>query len=334
MNNKRVTRKDVAEAAGVSPTIVSYVVNNNRYVDKNKRKRVLQAIEELGYQPNAIARSLKNNKTNHIAFIADEIENEHFGLIVKEIEKHAYKKGYIVSLCNSRNEVLYINQMIGRQFDGIIISSSNLEEELINRFPMAGIPTVVFGNRIFQNKHPASSQINIDIYGGAKKAIQTLIDKGYTDIAYIENLGSKKINQLGDDLRYKAYKDTLHENSIPIRKEYIIANCSEYEEVYKVCKQVLALKNRPNAIFAHEDKLAMVAMSAATGLQLEIPKELSIIGFDNSTISAFTTPPLSTVQIPRHELGKKAIEMLHNKINKKQVKDIDLDTQLILRGTT
>ena len=119
---KRVTRADVAKLAEVSETIVSYVVNNNRYVDKEKKKRVLAAIKELNYLPNYAARTLQGKKSNHIVFIADRIENEHFSGLVREIEKHAYKHGYMISLCANRNTDDFVQQIISRQYDGVIIS--------------------------------------------------------------------------------------------------------------------------------------------------------------------------------------------------------------------
>lgn len=328
---RRVTRKDVAERAGVSPTIVSYVVNNNRYVDQEKRARVLQAIEELNYQPNAIAKSLKSKKSNHIAFIADEIENEHFGRIVREMESYAYQKGYLISLCNSRNEETYITQMISRQFDGVMISSNHLSEELIYRFPKAGIPTILFGNRIFRQKHPEITLINIDLYTGAVEAVQALIDKGYKKILFISELNYTNTSGWEQDLRFKGYKDTLIKNQIPFQSEYIIKNCINYEEVHEQCTKAFMSKEPPDAVFAHEDRLAIVAMSAAKQLKLEIPKDIAIIGFDNSTISAFTTPTLSTVEIPRHEVGKKAIELLYKKIQGKRISDVSFSTCLIER---
>ena len=113
---KQVTRKDVAEAAGVSVTVVSYVINNNRYVDKEKRKRVEEAIQKLHYKPNSIARALKGKKLNHIVFIADQIVTEHFSFLVSELDKNAYDLGYMISLCANRNTQQFVNSIaeIGR----------------------------------------------------------------------------------------------------------------------------------------------------------------------------------------------------------------------------
>ena len=128
MDQKRspVTRKDIALEAGVSETIVSYVMNNNRYVDKEKRKRVLEAVEKLGYRPNPIARALKGKRMNHILFITDQLISEHFSLLLSELEKNAYDLGYIISLCGNRNTRQFVDDIIGRCYDGGIISSRRI----------------------------------------------------------------------------------------------------------------------------------------------------------------------------------------------------------------
>ena len=128
MTKQAVTRKDVARRAGVSETIVSYVLNNNRYVEKGKRERVLQAVKELNYQPNRIARALKGKKTNHIVFIADNISTEHFSQLIDVMDYHAYSKGYLISLIANRNDDDFVSQVISRQCDGIIVSSLSIPE--------------------------------------------------------------------------------------------------------------------------------------------------------------------------------------------------------------
>ena len=145
MDQKRspVTRKDIALEAGVSETIVSYVINNNRYVDKEKRKRVLEAVEKLGYRPNPIARALKGKRMNHILFITDQLISEHFSLLLSELEKNAYDLGYIISLCGNRNTRQFVDDIIGRCYDGVIISSISFPEEYIQQLIDANISVVL-----------------------------------------------------------------------------------------------------------------------------------------------------------------------------------------------
>ena len=131
MGNKkeRVTRADVAALAGVSETIVSYVINNNRYVAKDKRERVEEAVRVLNYRPNNVARALKGKPSNQILFIADHITNEYFANIVNEMDQYAYDAGYLISLCGNRNTKEFASQVISRQYDGIIITSGGFSPE-------------------------------------------------------------------------------------------------------------------------------------------------------------------------------------------------------------
>ena len=131
---ERVTRADVAELAGVSETIVSYVMNNNRYVAKDKRERVEEAVRLLNYRPNNVARALKGKPSNQILFIADHITNEYFASIVNEMDQYAYDAGYLISLCGNRNTQEFVSQVISRQYDGIIISSGSFQADYVEQF--------------------------------------------------------------------------------------------------------------------------------------------------------------------------------------------------------
>ena len=127
--NEGVTRADVAKAAGVSEPIVSYVVNNNRYVAKDKRERVEKAIREFHYRPNNVARALKGMRSNQLLFIADQITNEYFSRVVSGMDKYGYETGFLISLCANRNTPEFLSQVICRQYDGIIISSISFPME-------------------------------------------------------------------------------------------------------------------------------------------------------------------------------------------------------------
>ncbi len=130
------TRKDVAKLAGVSTTIVSYVVNNNRYVEKSKKEKVLKAIKKLNYKPNSIARAMKGKNSNHIAFIVDRINSGNFSQLIDKIDEYAYQRGALVSLLSNKNTDEFMRQVITRRFDGVIISSISFSEERIrtNKF--------------------------------------------------------------------------------------------------------------------------------------------------------------------------------------------------------
>ena len=151
----RPTRKDVAKLAGVSETVVSYVINNNRYVAQDKRVRVQEAIKKLNYRPNSIARTLKGKSSNHIVFIADQIVTEHFSLLISELDECAYDKGYMVSLCSNRNTEEVGRESIGRCCHWIIISSISFTKRFIQMFIDANIPVVLLENRDYSEIHGA-----------------------------------------------------------------------------------------------------------------------------------------------------------------------------------
>ena len=128
---KNVTRKDIAREAGVSETIVSYVINDNRYVDAQKKKRVLEAVEKLGYRPSPIARALKGKTSNHVLFIADDMMSEYFGIIIGEMEKRLSGKGYMISLSADKGDPSFVKKVLDWNFDGVIIGSRTMERKSI-----------------------------------------------------------------------------------------------------------------------------------------------------------------------------------------------------------
>lgn len=334
MSGKRVTRKDVADRAGVTPTIVSYVTNNNRYVSKDKRERVLQAIKELGYHPNTVALGLKCKKSYHIAFICDDISNEHFAKIVMDMEDIANERGYIISFCNTRRDEQYINKLISRQFDGAIISTDILEGELINKFPDIGIPTILFGNRIHENISKDITFVNIDIYGGTLKAMEHLVKEGHTKIAFVDSSLKEQDTIDYNDLRVKGYAEIHEKYNMVLNKDYIIQGANGYKDVFEKSYQLFQSKDRPTAILVNDDMHAYIVMSAVKSLNLEVPEDVSIIGYNDTTIAKYMVPRLTTVEIPRKKISRAALELLIDKIEGKVVKDIDIDTDLIIGNTT
>ena len=191
-SRERVTRADVAKAAGVSETIVSYVVNNNRYVAKEKRQRVEEAIRALNYRPNNMARALKGKKSNQILFIADHITNEYFSSIVSAMDQYAYEAGYLISLCANRNTPEFVSQVISRQYDGIIVSSASFPEEYVSQLSQAGIPVVVFRRRLHLKPMEHAALMETGLYTGARKAVRHLMEKGCRNIVYVDRISARR----------------------------------------------------------------------------------------------------------------------------------------------
>ncbi|MFR5915193.1 MAG: LacI family DNA-binding transcriptional regulator [Blautia wexlerae] len=144
---QKVTRKDVAREAGVSETIVSYVLNKNRYVKEEKRQRVLEVVEKLQYHPNNIARALHGKGSLQILFIAEELSSGYFSELVSQMSRDAYRRGYMISLVRARRKMSFVSQILSRQFDGLFVSASGVTDRELKLLVKSGIPMVLFLNR-------------------------------------------------------------------------------------------------------------------------------------------------------------------------------------------
>jgi len=328
------TRADVARLAGVSVTVVSYVINNNRYVDKLKRERVEAAIRELNYRPNSIARVLKGKNSNHIVFIADEISNEHFSFLVSEMEQHAYKRGYIISLCRNRNTAEFVSEIISRQYDGIVISSISITEAFVKKFLAAQIPVVLLVNRDYSEMEN-TGRIDTGLYLGARECVRHLISRGHRNILYLDRFSEHGNFSTLQDLRLRGFTEQMQESSLSFSEQNIITGCHNEEEVARKIRERIQGGFKADAIFGRNDRLACIGMQAVQHLGYCVPKDISVIGFDNSRLSQYTMPTLSTVEMQRREIGHAAIDMIHQMVETKTIpQPMYFSTRLIVREST
>lgn len=331
---KRVSRADVARHAGVSETIVSYVLNNNRYVDKTKRERVEQAIRELHYLPNNSARALKGKRSNQIIFIADKISNEHFGRIIAEMDQSAYEYGYLVSLVSNRNNDAFISHIISRQVDGIVISSISFSEKYINQLAEANIPIVLLMNREYHQLPPQVGKIDTGLYDGMCDCVNHLYAKKRRKILYIDRYSKNNNFSNMEDLRYRAFVEQMQRLGLEFSAQNIITGCQDENEVFERVRSVLQSEFLVDGIIGRNDSLACIAMEAAKSLGKTIPQDIALVGFDNSSLSRYTEPQLTTVEIQRDKIGQATIEMLHKMITGQQIKNLKFTTRLIERHST
>ena len=332
---KPVTRKMVAEEAGVSGTIVSYVINDNRYVDKEKRRRVLEAINKLGYRPNAIAKTLKSKRSYHILFVADQITNEHFGKLIYEMDCLLSDKGYIISLTQSRDSSEFAKQIISRQIDGVIISSFSMRERHIHEIANAGIPVVLFMNRSYTNIPAHVGVVYTGLYQGARMCVNYLYQTGCRNILYVDRMSSEGYFSDLSDLRLKGYIDEMNNCGMIFDSTKVVTGCMNDSDVISKITKYIESGKPIDAVFARNDRMAAIAMGAVKRLGLLIPEDISVIGFDNSTLSEYTVPALTTVEIDRKGAGNAAVNMLQEMINGNEVSStVEFKTTLVLREST
>lgn len=331
---ERITRADVARAAGVSETIVSYVINNNRYVAKEKRERVEEAIAELHYRPNNVARALKGKHSNQLLFIADQITNEYFGRIVSEMDRYAYEEGFLIALCANRNTPEFVSQVISRQYDGIIISSISFPMEYVENFSRAGIPVLLFENRYSDSLPDNVSTLAAGLYSGARTGVRHLVERGKKNIIYIDRI-SRRGNVSGkDDLRLNGYLEEMKAHGLKADMNTVIAGCHTEEELAQTVIRYLQKNEEVDGMVGRNDMMACIAMQAALSMGKKVPEDIGVVGFDNSSISRFCSPRLTTLEMPREEISRMAIEMMVRMISGEKSERHVFETRLIVREST
>jgi LacI family transcriptional regulator len=327
------TIKDIAKHVGVSTATISHVINNTRFVSEGLKQKILKAIQELNYQPNAIARSLVKRKTHTIGIIVSDILNPFYTAIVRGIEDVTHKGGYNVMLCNTdedpEKEKLYIQVLLEKRIDGLAISTAFQDgvHPLLAQLRM--VPLV---NIVRKIKGLAADAVVGDNIGGAYKAIEHLIELGHRRIGIIS--GPSGLSSGAE--RLKGCKKAFDDHQITIEQSLIKFGDFKKESGYCFTKEILQGSNPPTAIFVTNNQMTIGALSALNELKTRIPEDISLISFDDMEWYSFLNPPITTVEHSPYQMGKKAGEMLVRRISKKEGKPkrVLFPSNLIVRGST
>ncbi len=329
---KTVTRKDIAAAAGVSETIVSYVINGNRYVREDKRARVQQAIKDLKYRPNAMARALKGKRSHHILFIADDITGEYFGRLIGEIDRLAYKEDYFITLCSDRPDEDFVNRIYSRFFDGIIIGSATFPLANIQRLIDSGVAVVLLEIRDYQSITGSFGLINTGLLKGIGQAVDALYERGRRHLLFIDRVSDSGQWSGVDDWRLGGFLDRC--NALGIDSSIVSGAYSE-EELLEAVLARLASNERVDGIIGRNDLCALIGMQGCKHVGLIVPQEVSVIGFDDTRICRYCSPTLSSVAISQKRIAYAVIEMMMSLIGAEKGKQKPLktylDTALVIR---
>ncbi|MFR1788459.1 MAG: LacI family DNA-binding transcriptional regulator [Clostridium sp.] len=320
---------DVARLAGVTPTTVSRVINNRGYISEKTKKRVQEAMDELGYQPNEIARSLTKQKSNTIGVIVPHISHPYFAKLISNLENEAAKKDYKIILCNSKEkaekEKQYLDMCKSNRVAGIIICSGNVESNKINT---GGIPVVLLEKNFEEGK----LGIQCDNYQGGKLATEHLIECGCKKILHLSGVIDE---EMPADNREKAFIDVCSKNEI----EYFIKkyDIDTYNQMnyYDYIKAALNEIEGVDGIFASSDLIAAQVIQVCNEIKIRIPEDIKLVGFDDVDISQLTTPRITTVHQPIKEMARLSIELIDAKYNNIEVNEKTiLPIKLIIRDST
>lgn len=326
----RASITDVAKRAGVSKTTVSHVINNTRFVEDGTRRLVLDAIHALNYRPSSIARSLTTNRTNTVGIIASDITNHFFAEIVRGAEDVMGPEGYGLIVCNldenPERETHYLELLLRQRVDGVIAAAATRRWDEGAEIEAQGTP-VVFVDRRFAGMD--NDFVGVDNARGAYEAVSHLLGSGHRAIGVVA--GFKTLSTMRE--RLAGVTQALGEHNLALREDWLLESAQRVDDAQKRIAELLARPERPTAIFAATNVLALATLRAIRDVGLRCPQDVALIGFDDHPWATITTPALSVVKQPARELGQAAAHMLCSKINGEPVEQptVILPCSLVLR---
>ncbi|HVP18755.1 MAG TPA: LacI family DNA-binding transcriptional regulator [Spirochaetia bacterium] len=330
-----ITRNDVAAAAGVSPSTVSYVLNDGpRSVSEAIKERVWKAVRELGYHPNAVARSLRTARVGMVGLMVPDISNPFFAGLSRGAQDVAKERGYFVVVCNTDGkldqEISLMHSLYEHRLEGMIVDPVEVMPKDLTFLQDREVPVVLSG---LDREQAIADCAGVDDTEAAADAVSHLLELGHIDIALIT--GPLKLRRMNN--RPDGYRKALAGRGIPWREELVTNGSYSQVSGYECARELAARKVKFTAVFAANDLMAIGAMAAFQELGMRVPEDVALIGFDNIPESNVATPRLSTVDNPHYTQGRVAAEMLFERINGEftgEPRAVVLPHRLIIRGST
>jgi len=321
--------KDVAKIAGVSTATVSRVLANQSRVKEDTRKLVLDAVEQLNYRPNLIARSLRVQKSAKIGLVVSDIRNPFFTAIGRAVEDAAYEQGYSVLMCNTdenpAKEEMYLNLMHDENVAGIIFSPTQQFSAGLKSY-QSNIPFVII-DRAVNSKHV--DMVLLDNVAAAYELTNHLIENGYRKLAGLFGNASTTGQE-----RNKGFHKALKEHQLKPLAEYFIP--PRIKQGYDTILTLLDSTEQPDAIFTSNSLLTAGVFQALRDRKLQVPTEIALVGFDETTWGELVDPPITLIAQPTEEIGRTATELLFQRIDvpTRSPKTVILKGTLIARGSS
>jgi DNA-binding LacI/PurR family transcriptional regulator len=307
-----VTITDVAREANVSRATVSRVISRKPITSEDVTGRVLAAIEKLGYQPNLVARSLRVQQSKIIGLIISDIQNPFYTGLVRAVEDTAYKNNFLVFLCNSdediEKEILYLKLMIAEKVAGVVITPTQERNNPSRMLLEAGVPVVAVDRSI---KDLDVDSVVVDNYKVAYELVEHLIQDGHRQIAIVS--GPSTITTSRE--RLEGYTQALSDHGLAVNPLFIRQGLPKEEFGYRAVRDMLELEQPPAALFLVNNLLTLGALRAIREKGLRIPDDIALVAFDDINWTSFVSPPLTVAVQPTYELGRRATELLINRIN-------------------
>jgi LacI family transcriptional regulator len=327
------TMKQVAERAGVSISTVSHVINNTRVVSDDVRKRVQGIIAEMRYVPSALARSLKNDKTNTIGVLVPNSSNPYFAELIRWIEDAAFELGYHIILCNThggaQKQSAYLRLLMERRIDGLVLVASGADDEQDLLLRHESIPIIQIER--------ALPGLDADLVQGGQEegawqATRHLIELGHRAIACVSGPADlpRSRERVGGFLR------AMREAGLDVPADAVLHVEFTSAGGHAAFGSLLARPHRPSAVFVTSDLMALGGLCAASGAGVRVPGELSVVGYDDIGAACYAAPPLTTMAPPKREMARLAIARLIERIRggREPLRSIALASSLVVRAST
>ncbi|ALK95355.2 LacI family transcriptional regulator [Massilia sp. WG5] len=325
--------KQVAQRAGVSISTVSHVINNTRAVSDEVRCRVLGIIDEMRYVPSAVARSLKNDKTNIIGVLVPNSSNPYFAELLRWIEDAAFESGYHIILCNAhgdaRKQTAYLRLLMERRIDGLVLVASGADEEHDLLLRHESVPVIQLERAL------PGLDADLVLAGqeeGACQATRHLIELGHRAIACV----SGPVDLPRSRERVGGFLRAMREAGIEVPDDNVVHVEFTSAGGYAAFARLLARPQRPSAVFVTSDLMAIGGLCAAGSAGIQVPGELSVVGYDDICAASYATPPLTTIAPPKREMARLAIKRLIERIRgvREPLRNIALASSLVVRAST
>ncbi len=321
--------KDVAKTAGVSTATVSRVLANHSRIKEETRQRVREAVEQLNYRPNLIARSLRVQKSARIGLVVSDIRNPFFTAIGRAVEDSAYEQGYSILMCNTdenpEKEELYLNLLHDENVAGIIYSPTQKFSTKLSTFN-SNIPFVIIDRAVNMKQ---ADMVLLDNVAAGYELTKHLIENGYRKVAGLFGNASTTAPE-----RNQGFRKALSEYQLKPVGEYFIP--PRIKQGYEITMGLLSQSHRPDAIFTSNSLLTAGAFQAIRGSHLKVPNDVALVGFDETTWGELVDPPITLIAQPTEEIGRTATELLFQRIEEptRSPKTVILQGTLIARGSS
>jgi DNA-binding LacI/PurR family transcriptional regulator len=327
-----ISIKDIARVARVSHSTVSRALQNPNAVNEQTGERIREIARSMGYRPNVIGRSLATQRTHTIGVVVTTVADPFVAEVVTGIEDVAQRDNYAVFLANSNadpeREIGVVRSFGDRRVDGVVVMASRVGAMYLPLLNELHVPIV-----LIDNQHPGrfAHSISIDDREGARTAVRHLLDLGHRRIGYIGD----RYGLQSDDDRFAGYRDELERAGADVGSELVAHGNGRAEGGLTAAGRLLALREPPTAVFCYNDMTAMGALRCLHDHGMQVPKDISVIGFDDLPISTFLQPPLTTIRQPKAEMGRDAAATLLKLIRGETV-DVRTRVQgtLVLRSST